>query len=424
MRTLVVGSGAREHAIAWALSRSPDYGSAAASRERIFVAPGNAGSLELATNLSIDPESAPAIVAACRELGIGLVIVGPETALAGGLVDALAEAGIPAFGPPRAAARLESSKSFARAFSDSAGVPSARTARFGSVPELQRFLDELKGRRIVLKKSGLAAGKGVFESDDPAELASFGRAVLETDELLAEEFLVGSELSVFALCDGSDHLVLPACADHKKAGAGDSGANTGGMGAVCPVPLADAPLMAKIERQIVEPSFRAMERESLTYRGVLFFGIMNTAEGPRLLEYNVRFGDPETQSLLPLLDSNFLELCIGVAKGRLCSLRPSFSAKVACGVVVAAPGYPGSYPKGLGVEFGDGAADPNGIIFHASTIRDEEGALRTSGGRCFTAVGLGDSWQQARDRAYSRARSIRFEGAWFRPDIGAKVYAR
>ncbi|HET7839294.1 MAG TPA: phosphoribosylamine--glycine ligase, partial [Rectinemataceae bacterium] len=300
MNTLVVGSGAREHAIAWTLARDPDCSSGKGPRERIFVAPGNAGTAEFATNLALDPADPLAVIGACRELGIGLVIIGPENPLALGLVDALAVAGIPAFGPPATAARLESSKSFARSFSERAGVPSAKTARFTSVPELRRFLDELGGRRVVLKKSGLAAGKGVFESDDPDELLAFGRDVLQGDELLAEEFLTGTELSVFALCDGGDRLVLPACADHKKAKAGDSGANTGGMGAVCPVPAANASLMARIEREIVDPSFRAMEREGLLDRGVLFFGIMNTSDGPKLLEYNVRFGDPEAQSLLPL----------------------------------------------------------------------------------------------------------------------------
>ncbi len=422
MNTLVIGSGAREHAIVWSLSRGPDYCSGKPPRERLFVAPGNAGTHELATNLPLDPGNPAAIVAACRELGIELVIVGPETSLAAGLVDALGAAGIPAFGPPASAARLESSKAFARSFSDRARIPSAQTRNFSSARELRRFLDELGGRRIVLKKSGLAAGKGVFESDDPAELFSFGRAVLESDELLAEEYLVGSELSVFALCDGSDHLLLPACADHKKAGAGDSGPNTGGMGAFCPVPTSDPALMARIEREIIEPSFVAMEREGLRYRGVLFFGVMVTAQGPKLLEYNVRFGDPETQSLLPLLDSSLMELCHGVARGRLCSLRPSFSKDLAIGVVVAAPGYPGSYPKDIPVEIDEFGAQ--GMIFHASTYRDAMGRIRTGGGRSFTAVGMAGNWKDASDSAYALAKAIRFEGAWFRPDIGEKLLNR
>jgi phosphoribosylamine---glycine ligase len=415
MKVLVIGSGAREHALAWALGRGSAH-----QAGRIFCAPGNAGTAGLAVNLALDPEDPEAVLVAARELGIGLVVVGPEGPLAAGLVDALEAEGILAFGPPRKAAALECSKSFARSFSERRGVPCARTARFADTAALRRFLDENHGRRIVLKKSGLAAGKGVLESDDPAELLSFGAAVLESDELLAEEFLVGKELSVFALCDRSDFLLLPACADHKKAGAGDLGPNTGGMGAVCPVPYADAATMARIEREIVEPTFRGMEDEGLSYRGVLFFGVMLTEEGPKLLEYNVRFGDPETQSLLPLLESDLGELLFGVARGALCSQRPRFSPKIACGVVVAAPGYPGAYPKGLAVD--PSAIEGKSLLFHASTSRGADGILRTEGGRCFTAVGMGGDWAAARREAYSTAERARFEGAWYRPDIGARMY--
>jgi phosphoribosylamine---glycine ligase len=411
VKVLIAGSGAREHALARAFS---------SSTSRVYCAPGNAGTESVATNIPVDPENPQAMLAAVAELGIGLVVVGPEGPLAAGLVDALEAAGVPAFGPPRKAAMLECSKSFARSFSERRGVPCARTARFSDARGLRRFLDENRGRRIVLKKSGLAAGKGVLESDDAAELRSFGEAVLASDELLAEEFLVGRELSVFTLCDRSDYLALPACADHKKAGAGDSGPNTGGMGAVCPVPYADAGTMARIEREVIEPTFRGMEEEGLSYRGVLFFGIMVTADGPRLLEYNVRFGDPETQSLLPLLETDALELVAGVARGALCSLRPRFSGKTACGVVVAAPGYPASYPKGLPVDLAGAGENP--LLFHASTTRGPGGAVLTGGGRCFTAVGVGDGWEAARREAYALAGEVRFDGAWFRPDIGGKIY--
>jgi len=437
MRILVVGSGAREHALVWALSRSPDYSSARPARERIFCAPGNAGTDSLVRNIAVDPLDGEAVVRACMELGIGMVVVGPEGPLAAGIVDDLEAAGIRSFGPRRAAAALESSKAFARSFAERYSIPCARTEVFSDPTTFRRFLDEMRGQRLVLKKSGLASGKGVIESDDYDELRLFGETVLESDTLLAEEYLVGRELSVFALCDLSDRLVLPACADHKKAGNGDSGPNTGGMGAICPVPLAEGSVMARIERDIVDPTFRGMDREGLNYRGILFFGIILTSQGPKLLEYNVRFGDPETQSLIPLLDSNFLELCAGTASGRLCSLRPSFSNRVACGVVVAAPGYPGSYPKGLAVDLAeiDAGADagvpdlgsgPHGVeslLFHASTARDPDGRLRTGGGRCFTAVGIGSTWPEARDSAYSTARAVRFEGAWYRHDIGAAFYA-
>jgi phosphoribosylamine---glycine ligase len=417
VKVLIVGSGAREHALAWSFAKEKD--------DLVHIAPGNAGTERIARNLPIDPEDPAAVVAAVRELGIGLVVVGPEVPLAAGLVDALEAAGTSAFGPPRKAAALEASKAFARAFSERWGVPCARTARFSDKKALSRFLDEGRGARLVLKKSGLAAGKGVLESDDRAELIAFGESVLEADELLAEEFLVGRELSVFALCDKGSHLVLPACADHKKAGSGDTGPNTGGMGAVCPVPYADAATMERIEREIVEPTFRGMAEEGLSYNGVLFFGVMLTASGPKLLEYNVRFGDPEAQSLLPLLDSGIGEICASVARGALRDIKPRFSGRFACGVVIAAPGYPGAYPKGLRVDLS--GAEPAGgdaLLFHASTARGSDGSVLTGGGRCFSAVGLGSGWDEARARAYDLASRVRFEGAWFRPDIGARMYSR
>ena len=415
MKVLIAGSGGREHAFAWKFAKDGDA---------VFCAPGNAGTEAVATNVRVDPENPKALVAAARELGVDLVFVGPEAPLAAGAVDALAAAGIPAFGPPKRAAMLETSKSFARARSEAWGVPCARTARFADKATLRRFVDEAAGARVVLKKSGLAAGKGVLESDDPAELLAFGESVLESDELLAEEFLVGRELSVFALCGGGDEFILlPACADHKKAGKGDTGPNTGGMGAVCPVPYAEASTMARIEREIVAPTFRGMAAEGLGYRGVLFFGVMLTADGPKLLEFNVRFGDPETQSLLPLMETAAGELTLAAAQGALCSLRPRFSAKIACGVVVAAPGYPGSYPTSLPVDLAAVETGAGGsALFHASTSRSPDGRVLTGGGRSFTAVGVGDDWKAARERAYALAARVRFEGAWFRPDIGEKMH--
>jgi phosphoribosylamine--glycine ligase len=417
MNTLILGSGSREHALAWAFSKG------AGAADRVYCAPGNAGTEAVSTNVAIDPENPAAVVASARELGVGLVVVGPEVPLAAGVVDALEAAGIAAFGPGKKAAMLESSKSFARAFSERQGVPCAATARFSDAAALRRFLDENRGSRIVLKKSGLAAGKGVLESDDRAELLAFGEEVLREDELLAEEFLVGRELSVFALCDGTRYAILPACADHKKAGANDTGPNTGGMGAVCPVPYATEAAMAEIERSIVAPSFAGMASEGLSYKGVLFFGVMLTASGPRLLEYNVRFGDPETQSLLPLLETDIGELCGAVARGALRDVVPRFSDKVACGVVVAAPGYPGSYPKRLAARLPDETDLSAGkLLFQASTVRDAAGRVLTGGGRCFSSIGIGPDWASARSRAYDLASEIRFEGAWYRPDIGEKMY--
>jgi phosphoribosylamine--glycine ligase len=413
MKVLVIGSGAREHALAWALA-------AGDSRRKVFCGPGNAGTEALAKNIPLEAEEPREVLRAVLELGIDLVVVGPEGPLAAGVVDALQEAGVAVFGPPRASAMLECSKSFARSFQERRGIPCARTERFSDSAALKSFLDRRRGERVVLKKSGLAAGKGVLESDDPEELMAFGISVLAEDELLAEEYLVGRELSVFAVSDGREFIVLPACADHKKAGTGDTGPNTGGMGAICPVPYADELAMDRIVREVVEPSYRGMADEGLSYRGVLFFGIMMTADGPKLLEYNVRFGDPETQSLLPLLDDDFGELCAHAVEGRLGGFVPRFSSKAACGVVVAAPGYPGPYPKGLDAELP--GSEEGGLLFHASTSRADNGRTRTGGGRCFTAVGLGELWEAARDAAYSLASRVRFDGAWYRPDIGEKIF--
>jgi phosphoribosylamine--glycine ligase len=434
MKLLVIGSGAREHALVWA---------AAKSRHIVFCAPGNAGTAGLARNLPIEPQDAAAVVGACRELAIDLVVIGPEGPLAAGLVDALHAARIPVFGPPRKSAMLEASKAQARAFSERHGVPCARTAHFApgaGLAEFHRFLDAGRGSRLVLKKSGLASGKGVLESDDPAELRAFGEAVLAKDELLAEDYLVGRELSVFALCTEEGYRLFEPAADHKKALAGDRGQNTGGMGAVSPLPFADKALMASIEREIVLPSFEGMAKEGFSYRGVLFFGIMVTAEGPRLLEYNVRFGDPETQSLLPRLEGDLGEICGAIAAGRLPTV--GFSPRLACGVVLAAPGYPVSHSRGLPVTIDEtgselslgkpelagsglhGDTTPSALLFQAATGRDAEGGLRTGGGRCFTAVGLGADWRSAHDRAYALAATVHFEGAWYRPDIGEKIYGK
>jgi phosphoribosylamine--glycine ligase len=442
MRLLVIGSGAREHALAWAAlgQRGPADHRGSRGTE-VFCAPGNAGTAGIARNLPIDPMDGAAVIAACRELGMDLVVVGPEQPLAGGLVDALTAAGIPAFGPSGKSAALEASKAFARAFSERHGVPCAATSRFPAgkgVAAFRSFLDDNRGRRLVLKKSGLASGKGVMESDDPGELASFGEAVLAADDLLAEEFLVGRELSVFALCTEKGYRILEPAVDHKKALAGDRGPNTGGMGAVSPVPFADAALMAGLDARIIAPTFDGMAAEGLGYRGLLFFGVMVTADGPKLLEYNVRFGDPEAQSLLPRLEGDFAGLCGDVAAGTLPS--PRFSPRHACGVVIAAPGYPIGHPRGLPVDLSEvgssaalgkpeveldalpGETTPTALLFQAATGRDAEGGLRTGGGRCFTAVGLGPDWKSAHDRAYEVAGKVRFQGAWYRPDIGEAVH--
>lgn len=421
MKVLVIGNGAREHAIAWKFSKSNRI-------TGLFAAPGNAGTASLATNLAIDPNDPQAVLAEAKRIGAGLVFIGPEQPLAAGVADVLRAAGIPTFGPGAGAARLESSKAFAREYCQRWGVPCAKSWQFkrGDASGFKAFAESFRkgkfGERIVIKKSGLASGKGVLETSSHAEALEFGLAVLKDDEVVAEEFLVGWEMSVFALCDESSHLTMLPCADHKKAGENDSGPNTGGMGAICPVPRADRALMERVEKEIVAPCFKGMAKDKLSYRGVLFFGIMVTKSGPKLLEFNVRFGDPETQSLLPLLETDLVDVAEAVANGKLSGLKLAYSDRSAVGVVVAAPGYPGPYPKSLAVDEIDLGGLKDSFVFHASTDRDGSGRLVTGGGRCFTAVALAGETLGATAAAYEAAKRVKFEGAWFRPDIGRKFY--
>ncbi|WP_455381666.1 phosphoribosylamine--glycine ligase [Salinispira pacifica] len=415
MRILVIGSGAREHAITWKFARSK-------RTSGLFVAPGNAGTEDIASNLpDLDPSNSDKVARFCHDNRIDLVFVGPEEPLAAGMVDHLAESGISAFGPDSRAARLESSKSFAKQFMNANGIPTAGAREFSDFAECRSYL-ESQPHRVVLKKSGLAAGKGVLESTDRAQMLSFANEVLRNDTLLVEEYLSGFEVSIFALCDGNDYLLLPPCADYKKAGEGATGPNTGGLGSVCPVPWLDPAMVTRIQTEVVEPTFRGLREASLLYRGVLYFGLMITDDGPRLLEYNVRFGDPETQVLLPLIKSDMGNLSEAVVAGKLSEFPLNISDQCALGVVVASRGYPGSYKKGIKVEPIPQTSEKERLIFHASTQHDRSGGLRTGGGRCFTAVGIGSELLQARIEAYAAAQLVRFEGAWFRPDIGAKIF--
>jgi phosphoribosylamine-glycine ligase len=471
MKVLILGNGAREHALAWSFSKSK-------RNSGLFCMPGNAGTADIAVNIDGDYCDGPSVVAAARLHGVTMVVIGPEAALAAGVADAVRAAGISAFGPGASAARLESSKSFARDFSNRAGIPSARTLRFTKLADFATWLEAgrpgpaagaasgtaahgaagygaagygagigagikamfglgspasggsapggaLTGApltgRIVLKKNGLAAGKGVLESADDAELKAFAQTVLKDDELLVEEFLVGYELSVFGLTDGTNYLTLPACADHKKALTDNQGLNTGGMGAICPVPSADRAIMERIDREIVAPTFRQMAAEGLGFRGVVFFGVMVCQDGPKLLEYNVRFGDPETQSLLPLLTSDICDMFESAASGSVLDARPEFMNKAAVGITIAAAGYPGPYATGL--EVSGLPRDVDDVkIFHAGTVLGDDGVLRTGGGRCFTVVAVGDDYFSAHGTALEAARRVRFEGAWFRNDIGKKFF--
>jgi phosphoribosylamine--glycine ligase len=389
----------------------------------LFAAPGNAGTQDLATNLpDVDPLNAEAVVAACKENGITHVFIGPEEPLTLGVADALTEAGIAAIGAHREAAQLEGSKAFSKAFMARNSIPTAGYAQFTCFDEASRYIKNRR-KKIVLKKSGLAGGKGVLESDNTAEMLGFAEKVLKDDALVIEEFLEGFEATVFAVCDGKTYILLPPCADFKKAGANDTGPNTGGMGSVCPVPWLDAKIQQRIRTETVEPTFAALKKENLMYKGILYFGLMITKDGPKVLEYNVRFGDPETQALLPLISSDFGNLCDAVTSGALESFPLEVSGKASLGVVIAAEGYPADYERQIPVQF-TGKFDEKDIhLFHASTLRDGAGTVLTNGGRCFTVVAEGKDIYEAAERAYAGVKNVGFKGAWYRPDIGKRFMA-
>lgn len=414
MKIMVIGQGAREHAIAWMYSKSRRIGG-------LHIVPGNAGTHQLGTNVACDPLDFDRILAYCREKSIEYVFVGPEAPLAAGIVDVLQKEGIHAIGPHQKAAKLESSKTFSKDFMLKYGIPTARSRQFDSTDGFEEYIRAQKGR-CVIKKSGLAEGKGVLESADHAELIRFGKEILASDSLLVEEYLDGYEVSIFALTDGIHFITLPPCSDFKKAHDGDSGPNTGGMGSICPVPWVDSELKERIKLEIIEPTFRGLEHERLNYKGVLYFGLMITEDGPKALEYNVRFGDPETQVLLPVLKTDFGDLTEAIAHGSLDTLHMSESGLASVGVVVAADGYPGPYKKGIPVNPIPKIPEKDALVFHASTTLDDAKTTITGGGRCFTVVGFGKDTIEAASRAYNAIKYVHFDGSWYRTDIGKKFF--
>jgi phosphoribosylamine---glycine ligase len=418
LRVLVLGSGAREHTIIWKFAKSKRIAG-------LFAAPGNAGTAGLAENLSdVDPCNPDDVLKACRKNDINLVFVGPETPLEAGIVDVLQRENIPAIGPHKEAAQLETSKAFSKTFMSRHGIP---TALSETVDKLERFKEVIdlhpEDKKLVIKKSGLAAGKGVLESEDKNEMLKFGGKILKQDHLIVEEFLTGYEVSIFSVCDGKNHITLPPCTDFKKAGENDTGPNTGGMGAICPVPWVDTETLDAIAKKVVEPTFCGLAADNLLYKGVVYFGIMVTESGPKVLEYNVRFGDPEAQVLLPLIESDFGNFCDSVAHGKISTFPLRLSSDSAIGIVVASRGYPGSYKKSIRVKpFPPLSAKPV-QIFHASTTLSDSGEVLTGGGRCFTVVAQHANPLRARSIAYESVADVQFSGAWHRKDIGSKFYS-
>jgi phosphoribosylamine--glycine ligase len=419
MRILVVGSGAREHALAWKLAQSPRV-------LELFVAPGNAGTAGIATNLPIAANDFDGLLDAARNHKIDLTVVGPEDPLAAGLADVFLQNGLTIFGPVAAAARIESSKAWAKELMNAAGVPTARAERF---TDLSAALDAIYDADlpIVIKADGLAAGKGVVVATTREDAEQAARSMLAEDafgdaghEILIEEFLEGQEVSVLALTDGEVIFpLLPAC-DYKRALDGDAGLNTGGMGAYAPVPRVDDGMMQRIRREIIEPTIAEFRKRNIAYRGVLYAGLALTASGPKVIEFNCRFGDPETEVVLPLLKSDLAHLLDCCARGVLSDAAPPEWEHGSCvTVVLASGGYPQVYQRGYPID-GLNHLPNSAVAFHAGTSSDDAGQTITSGGRVLALSARGANFAEARNSAYAAVEQVTFTGRQFRTDIALR----
>lgn len=423
MNVLIVGNGGREHALAWKIKQSPLCG-------ELFVAPGNAGTALVAENISIGVEEFETLGSFCLQKKIELIVIGPEVPLVKGIRDyfeaQLQLKSILMVGPGKAGAQLEGSKDFSKQFMLRNNVPTAKAKTFFSYQsdEAVQYLESCRPP-LVLKADGLAGGKGVIITSDLAEAKSTIREMLEekkfgeaSAKVLVEEFLDGIELSVFVLTDGEDYVILPEAKDYKRIGDGDKGPNTGGMGSVSPVIFADKEFMDKVEQRVIRPTISGLKKEEIPFKGFIFIGLMNVGGEPFVIEYNTRMGDPETQSVMARIQSDFLELLVASAKGQLRGKKIVIDSDYAVTIVMAAGGYPEKYEKGKTISNLDEAKAA--MIFHAGT-KAQNGQLVTDGGRVLGITGQGKTLQEARRNAYSAAETIGWEGAYFRKDIGNDV---
>jgi phosphoribosylamine--glycine ligase len=423
MDVLLIGSGGREHAIAWKLRQSKELG-------QLYIAPGNAGTAQCGQNVAIADNDVPALVGFAREKRVGLVVVGPEDPLAAGAVDVMEAAGIKAFGPTGAAAQLEADKAFAKQMMRACAVSTAEARVFDRFSDAKAYIAS-RDEPVVVKAAGLAKGKGVVVCDDPADAILAAEKIMVDrifgsagDRVVVEDKLLGEETSILAFVDGRSIYLMESSQDHKPIGDGDTGPNTGGMGAYSPAPIVTDDMMSRITREILVPVVDAMNRNGTPYKGVLYAGLMITSGGPRVLEFNVRFGDPETQPILMRLKSDLLEVFLAVCDGRLEESFLQWDPRPAVCVVMASGGYPGDYEKGKpirGIE--DAEALEDVIVFHAGTGRRGDEVV-TNGGRVLGVTALGADIAAAKKRAYEAVDRIKFEGAYCRRDIADKAIQR
>jgi phosphoribosylamine---glycine ligase len=422
MRIAVVGGGGREHALLATLAQSPDV-------ERLYAVPGNAGTAQVADNVpGVGPTDAAALAAFAERAGVDLTIIGPEQPLVAGVADEFLDRGLAVFGPTAAAARIEGSKAFAKEVMAAAGVPTARAEVFTDAAAAVAALDDF-GPPWVVKADGLAAGKGVTVTDDPAAATAAIQAALVGGvhgeagaRILLEEHQAGPEASLLAVTDGRTVVPLAPARDHKRVGDGDQGPNTGGMGAYSPLHDLTDEQVDELRRTVLEPTVAELLRRGVRYQGVLYAGLTLTADGPRVLEFNCRFGDPETQAILPRMSSDLADLAWSTAEGTLASSKVAWDPRACVTVVLASGGYPGSYRRGLPISGLEAAAALPGVrLFHAGTASDRAGQVLTDGGRVLAVTALGDDLPGARRRAYAAAELIHVEGVHYRRDIAANL---
>jgi phosphoribosylamine--glycine ligase len=418
LKILVVGGGGREHTLVWKIAQSP-------KAEKVFAAPGNGGTAAVAENLDFRPTDIEGLGKAAREKGIDLVVVGPEAPLASGIVDHFDRLEIPVFGPTRAAAQIESSKAFARNLMEKYGIPCPKAVVFSSYSEAHEYLQKQRAP-VVIKADGLSAGKGVIiaNSLDEADRAIsdimkarvFGSA---GDKVVIDEYLSGREVSLIAFSDGKTvSPMVPAC-DYKKVGDNDQGPNTGGMGSYSPPGFFSSQVAQKVAKDILLPTVKAMAREGFMYKGVLYAGLMIIDGEPVVLEFNARFGDPETQVILPLLKTDLVDILMAVLRGTLDQLEIEWSPEASVGVVMASGGYPGRYETGFPVR-GIDSVDKDVLVFHAGTKSGSDRVIYTDGGRVLAVVGVGKDMAEAREKVYRNVSNIHFEGCYYRKDIALR----